>query len=175
MHWQDWYLLGAIRHDTFRYFLSALTQSAAAFAALTAVFAVFRLQVSQNLLRERLSEAKSWLAGWNPPQAFVFSDAQAKEQLKNVQRDRKPRADDLLSEIKRWEDLNERLPNELRLPLKWWAYLFFFSLLGLAISEFLAAHSLPLVVAYLSGAAGGLWRSKRFIESCLQASKQTAP
>lgn len=166
--WLDWWQPNAIQHDTLLYFLSALSQSAAAFAALTAVFAVFCLQVSHGLLRERFSEARSWLAGWNPPLGFVFSDEQVKEELRKVQGDRKLRADNLLSEIERWEKLNERLPNALRLPLKWWGYLFLFSLLGLSISEFLVTASVPLAAAYCVGAVVSLWKTKRFIQNCLR-------
>ena len=175
MGWLDWYAPGAISHVTFLYFLSALAQSAAAFAALTAVFAVFRLQTSYNLLRDRFSEARSFLGGWNPPQGFVYSDAQVKNELGNAKDTRQSRAVELLTEIERWEGLNEQLPNALRLSLKWWGYLFLFSLLGLVVSEFLTTASVPLATAYCLGAVGSLWKTKRFIQDCLQSPRRTNP
>ena len=167
---------------TLLYFFSALAQSAASLSAIAAVFAVFKLQANQSVVRERYSEANDALnAGWH----YRFSDSRLKADLKykanEIKNDttdgkrEKAKLEELLGRIEEAEKLSGELADQLACPLKLWVGIFLSSLPMFALAK-LCEGWLGVLVAgvfvLVSGVA--VWRTKVFVQGCLQSESQYA-
>jgi len=159
----------AIGPDTLRYFFSALAQSAAAFAGLAGIFAVFRLQTIGTSLRSQYSEARNWIVQVYAPSAGADSDEQIEDRLSSfsLEDDRHNRADELRIEVGRLKAMREYVPLALAAPLKWWAVIFFLSLVALGLSSYLISASLVVLVGFLAATARALWITGHFVQDCL--------
>lgn len=162
---------------TLLYFCSALAQSSAAFSAIVAVFAVFRLQANNSAIQDRYSEGRDCLhMGWK----YRESDARVKRELEYKAYELKDDSDSgkkareeakvVLQKINDAEALNGRLANEVGGPLKLWGGIFLFSLGILSVAGFYPGRRGFLVVAgFLVATTFAIWRTKRFVQRCLKS------
>ncbi len=153
------------------YFLSTLAQCAAAFAALVAVFATFRLQVNRNLVEDAIAEAEKWVRTQVGRDANLTNES-VKSYLNDVgssvRTGDKNTAGQLLKHIRHHEAFPSFLANNLGIPLKLWTMVFIGSVSPLPFRQ------LPLwfvlfvagpVLAFFTTLA--LLSSNTFIQACL--------
>ncbi len=158
-----------ISEITLLYFFSALAQSAAAFAALVAVFAVFRLQANAAAIVQKYLEAKHWLKHVAKSSTVDgISDAQVKQVL-DAEALLRSEARQLLDKIVKAESVNSTLANTVSGPLKWWACIFLLSLGALPVSKLLTSwRAIAIVAGFVIAAARALQITRRFVQECLR-------
>ena len=153
------------------YFLSTLAQCAAAFAALIAVFATFRLQVNRNLVEDAIAEAEKWVRTQVGRDANLTNES-VKSYLDDVcsstRTGDKNKADQLLKGIRHHEGFPGFLANELGIPLKLWTVVFIGSVSPLPFRQlplWLVLFVVAPVLAFFTTLA--LLSSNTFIQACL--------
>ena len=152
------------------YFFSALAQSAAGFAALVAVFAVFRLQASASALEGLYRNVLNWfqIQGKFRPMDVSFSRDRIKHELAERT---DSEALDWKKRITQLEEYPKTLALRVSSPLKLWAYLFFFSLSGMLWPSWpgwwRAAGFLGAFVL-IGVSVRALLVTRKFIQDCLK-------
>ncbi len=168
------------------YFFSTLAQSAAGFAALVAVFAVYRLQSNITIMEALRIETREWLLKngrtvSQDPQNIDYLLIKLDEIIRDSSSANRPHALKLRQKILVMQELPKKLPYMLSCPLKMWGFAFILSLGYLAIpgiyptvlNKFpmlnLYAKPFTIVVPVLLTvfALFALWKSKRFVQDCL--------
>lgn len=166
--------------NTFLYFFSSLAQSAAAFAALVAVFATFRLQVSSSMAEKLFDRAVSWLVeggvlNRNDSRDPMFIKKKLSEIIKGQHfsgnTEKEQYAQNLSNQISLFETFQGDMGNRLSEPLKLWLWTFLLSLIAILVFHFSIARS----VGSLAGVSISLavltvysvWKSGKFIQDCL--------
>ena len=155
----------------FLYFFSTLAQCAAAFAALAAVFAVFRLQSSSAAVEDVYRDSWDFIRrrfGVMSPLDVSFSKKRIKEQLRKSD---DKEAMQWLGLINRLEQFPKTVAYKVSVPLKLWAVTFIISLVSLFCSGlsgcwFYAVVIVAVVEILLTVAA--LFKTKTFIQECLK-------
>jgi hypothetical protein len=154
------------------YFFSAVAQSAAAFAALVAVFATVRLQTNQAVIDDAYADAREWLRLHDYRQAVDWTKAQIKEALKDITEGKrlgdKEAAAKQLNRLTDQEQFPKTLALRLSSPLKLWVYVFGLSAITLPwkrlperLIHFLVIPFLVLI------AVVAIWETRNFIQDCL--------
>lgn len=128
---------------TLHYLFSAIAQSAAAFAAFVAVFAIFRLQANDNDIEEKYKEVRRWLIQkklgeyeiynkiLSMPKKIIKAELKKMTQLDQITYGAE--VNSILEDIKETEGYTGKLVYDASRPLKEWAFIFLLSLLGLSI------------------------------------------
>lgn len=180
---------------TLLYFFSALSQCAASFVAIVAVFVVFRLQANDRAIEEQCVPARQWFLTYP---ASDIQDLRSKFRIPNnlslgpvlatlpridleeiLQKivdnpsapgDAKTHARLLRSSIRDRVTTGELIKAALSLPMKLWGWMF---LLSLSITPFLQRYEycstgLLVVALYSIGAVIALWKTKMFVQDCLR-------
>ena len=153
------------------YFLSTLAQCGAAFAALVAVFATFRLQVNRSLIEDAFTEAEKWVRTQVGSNA-MHTNEDVRNYLEDVCSRKRPGdgniAGQLLKRIKHHEQFPGFLANELGTPLKLWTIVFIGSVSPLPFKQLplrLVLFVIDPVLGFFTTLA--LLSSNTFIQACL--------
>ena len=162
----------------FLYFFSTLAQCAASFAALVAVFAVFRFQANGDIVQRLCDEAAAWLEyRGETRQSDRVSQVLIHKRLKEVCEGTRPyslaEAKILLERLESAQEFPKKLAQKLSVPLKHWALICFFSALCLMIFEikllrregllWLAVIWLVVTTKYV------FYEMRDFIQDCLKS------
>lgn len=162
------------------YFLSTLAQCAAAFVALTGLFAVFRFQANGPEVEERYTAAKSWLsthasACIERERRIKLSNKEIMQSLLDIRAGKqyqqlKDNAElpKLIEGIKTAEEANKRMANYASRPMKLWGYIFFFSILVLPFSSGYAVSPVIVISGFCVATVFALLKTKEFIQKCME-------
>ena len=160
----------------FLYFFSSLAQCAAGFAALVAVFAVFRFQANNDIVRKLYEEINDWLV---IKQRSSYSDHDQQgaiyKKIKafSEQKDDAKEARVLFDRLKAVEEFPKTLANNASKPLRHWVYVCFFSLLVLVIIELSYFRTRGLQYFFsailIITTINVFFETKNFIQSCLRS------
>ena len=157
---------------TLLYFLSALAQSAAGFAALVGLFGVFRLQTKREELREQYRVAryllniesqvhKSKLDSLPDVEVHKFLDDLKGGKYTYQYPDAVRRVHEELNGVRQF---GPQLVYAASSPLKWWAGIFLVCIAGMPLS--MAAF--PVIVGGFAilviTSAMALWKTRKFIQ-----------
>ena len=156
------------------YFLSSIAQCAAAFAALVAVFSVFRLQANSSAEKDMRAEIKAWLVEAREMVSHDYDGTDALlKNLNNID-PKQPYKGDACEYYKKLTALNiypSKLNYKVSVPLKYWAILFGVSILLLPFFSISFCQKTSLywffvgLLTLLS--AKCLWDTREFIQECL--------
>lgn len=157
-------------NNTLYYLFSAIAQSAAAFIAFIAVFVIFKIQMINKKIDDKYTETLSW---FERDALYVgelnqgISKELLKELLSKVSGSQKSKSDNLLKEICTYEKSIEEFVGKVSQPLKNWAYIFFGSLVSLAL--FCNIKLLGTLMAFIILTYIGitLWNSRTIVQDSL--------
>ena len=159
--------------NIFLYFFSTLAQCAAAFAALAAVFGVFRLQSSSLAVEDAYRDSWYWIrqrCGVMSPLDVNFSKKHIKDQLIAIKDGEiKYEAEQWVRRINQLERFPQAVAYNVSVPLKLWAIVFFTSLTSLLFSRWSECwFCVAVVVIELFLTLAALSRTRTFIQDCLK-------
>lgn len=163
-----------IDENTLYYFFSTLAQCAAAFVAVIAVFAVFRLEANNREIEQRYLEAKNWLEFRARRQgAMGMADTTVEEELRTI-RDGTAAynqdAGDRLTRIVRARERRERLGDKVAWPMLLWGCIFILGLpLIVASEKYAMSWGFVGVVCAVLGTGFALRETKVFVQASLQS------
>jgi len=155
--------------NTLYYLFSAIAQSAAAFIAFIAVFIIFKVQMVNKKIDDEYAEALSWFER----DGFYVSELNkgiSKELLKELLSkggSQKSKSENLLKKICTDEKSIEEFVGKASQPLKNWAYIFFGSLVSLALfcNIKLLGTSMAFIILTYIGIT--LWNSRTIVQDSL--------
>lgn len=158
------------------YFFSSLAQCAAAFAALLAVFATFKLQSDSSLLIQRHQQAVDWghrvgfLNQYDPTDiGFVLGKLKHEIEQRNSN---SSFAKELFEEIEKLVKSSTEIPRDLALPSWHWAVLFLTALVSIAVFSLTHFQYRILFLAAIGGQIGWIfWTlllTRDFVQKCLR-------
>jgi hypothetical protein len=159
--------------NALHYFFSALAQCAAAFVAVIAVFAVFRLEANNREIEQRYLEAKNWLAFRAHQQdAMGMADTTVEQRLREIQLSTiayNQDAGERLARIDRTKKRREWLGDQVAWPMLLWGSIFILGLLLIVASEkYATSWGFVGVVCAVLGTAFALHETKVFVQASLQ-------
>ena len=162
------------------YLFSALAQCAAAFAALVAVFGVFRFQANASELANLFSESRYHLSHVHSARALDFPKSEVIRRLRDLdidtaaRQDLRPRAIELHKRITQIEEMDDRFPNEVGKLLKFWTLIFLFSIAMCSVTHLYApiGSEFPWQALTVTGMALALTsiavlQTSQFVQICL--------
>ncbi len=163
---------------TLYYLFSAIAQSAAAFAAFVAVFAIFRLQVNNNDIEEKYKEARRWLIQKKLGEYEIYNKILSmpktiiKEELNRMAKENQiaygAEVKSILTNIKETEEYTGKLVYDASRPLREWAFIFFFSLVALCVVSNSKIWGTLVAFLGLIYIAKTLFNTKKFIQKSLK-------
>lgn len=160
----------------FLYFFSSLAQCAAAFAALIAVFAVFRFQANGDIIKNLYEDINDWLVT-KGRSSYIDHDRQglihAKIKAFSEQGNDAEQALVLYNRLKAVEAFPKTLAYNASKPLSHWAYICFFSLLFLILFEVTTLRTRGwqylASVILITATVRVFFETKDFVQDCLKS------